>query len=118
VVDAGGIVRLDKGAGTELWTWAGWKANETLIAALGADATSDNYRIVFENAEDALAPRLRDVDVHAARPAVSPEAVAGLKFSAALPPELAAATLAERNADADGARAITTSRLIARALPA
>lgn len=114
VVDRAGVVRVDRPAGSELWTWAGWKANETLIAALGADATSDNYRIVFANAEDALAPRLRGADVEAARPAVSPEAVAGLKFSAALPPELAAATLGERNADRAGATDVVRQQLVVR----
>jgi ATP-dependent Lhr-like helicase len=43
VVDSSGLVLRQRAIGSELWTWAGWRANETLIAALGAiDATSDN----------------------------------------------------------------------------
>ena len=111
-VDGRGLVRLDQGESSELWTWAGWRANETLIAALGVDATADNACIHLD--ELVTAPRIRDADVDTAIPVVSPQALAGLKFSAALPPELAAATLADRIVDRAGARSITSWPLVVR----
>jgi len=48
---------------------------------------------------------LRDEDLDGAAPYVPVEMVETLKFSAALPPEMAARTLAERFADRAGARA-------------
>lgn len=111
-VDGRGLVRLDRGESSELWTWAGWRANETLIAALGVDATADNACIHLD--ELVTAPRIRDADVDTAIPVVSPQALAGLKFSAALPPDLAAATLAERAVDRVGARSITGWPLVVR----
>ena len=57
---------------------------------------------------------LRDADVETALPAISPQAVEGLKFSAALPPDLAQATLAERFVDRAGARASLDMPLVIR----
>ena len=37
-VDPAGLVLVDGGAGAVLWTWAGWRANATVIAALGGGA--------------------------------------------------------------------------------
>lgn len=113
-VDDQGVVRVDRGTECELWTWAGWRANETLIAALGADATSDNYRIHFTDGDAAQVNSLRTADVESALPIVSPAAVTGLKFSAALPAHLAVATLAIRNADPRGARAVVSEPLVIR----
>jgi ATP-dependent helicase Lhr and Lhr-like helicase len=76
------------------------------------DATADNACIHLE--EHVTAPRIRDADVASAIPVVSPQALAGLKFSAALPPDLAAATLAERIVDRAGARGITGRPLVVR----
>ena len=102
-VDAHGLVLADAGAGSRLWTWAGWKANATLIAALddGVEASGDNFSITFP--PEVGIGRLRSIDATGALPTVAPGAVDGLKFSAALPPLLAGSTLAERMADEAGA---------------
>lgn len=112
-VDPDGLVLAEHGAGTRLWTWGGWRANATVIAALGHDkATGDNFCINLPVGVGAAA--LRSTDPRGALPAVSPDAVDGLKFSAALPPALAAATLAERNTDEVGAVDIVASALAIR----
>ena len=92
------------------WTWAGARANATLIAALPdiADDSQrpDNFRVRLRGIEAAerLSAALETVVWEDVLPAVSTAAVAGLKFSEVLPPELAVATIAERLADRDGAR--------------
>jgi len=60
-------------------------------------------------------------DLHHARdrvsialPHVSAEAVDGLKFSAASPPDLARATLAERGADRPHATTVLRERIVVR----
>lgn len=111
-VDADGVVLLEGDAGSQLWTWAGWRANETLIAAFGVDATSDNYRLNLPAGVGVH--EIRAARVEGALPLVSPEAVDGLKFSAALPREMAVAALAERNADRRGAAAVGTAPIAIR----
>jgi ATP-dependent Lhr-like helicase len=113
VVDSSGLVLRRRGVGSELWTWAGWRANETLIAALGViDATSDNT--VVRLPAGVGVDQLRAASVDHALPFVNPQAVDGLKFSAALPPEVARATLAERAVDRDGARDVVSQRIVVR----
>ncbi|GLU49012.1 DEAD/DEAH box helicase [Nocardiopsis ansamitocini] len=93
------------------WTWAGYRANATLAASLGhlADPVQRPTDTHVRLRQD-----LSPIDWKAARaelpdsltlPTVDPRAVRGLKFSAALPPRIATATLAERLADLDGALA-------------
>ncbi len=94
------------------WTWAGLRGNATLAATLGEvidpsqrfddcairlrrDVTRDQWRAVVTGAGERLC--LPDIDRRA---------VAGLKFGAALPERLAAATLAARLADLDAAAAV------------
>lgn len=85
-----------------VWTWAGLKANATLLAGLELDAQGvENDYVDLPNHAS-----IADVDVSAV-PNPGLDAVTGLKFSAALPPELAARTLGERLADPVGARAST-----------
>lgn len=108
-VDPSGVVLEQDGTGARLWTWAGWRANETLIAALGVDATSDNYRIDLPGGVGAR--DIRAARVEEAVPAVSPQAVEGLKFSAALPLELASDTLGARAADRGGAVWVVRARV-------
>ncbi|MFF0887818.1 DEAD/DEAH box helicase [Streptomyces sp. NPDC003456] len=91
------------------WTWAGYRANATLAATLSTisdplqrptdayvrlreDITPQDWKRATAGASD-----------HLCLPTVAPRALAGLKFSAALPPRLAEATLAARLADLDGA---------------
>ncbi|MDR6906418.1 ATP-dependent Lhr-like helicase [Agromyces sp. 3263] len=111
-VDAEGTV-LSKGAkGATLWGFAGLRAHQTLIAALGevaAEAVADNEMIRFPDGVSVA--DLRSADVSGALPAVPPEAVAGLKFSAALPVEMATATLSERFVDRSGAERVVASPL-------
>lgn len=88
-----------------LWTFGGLKANATLLAALPDDAsesaTADNETIRF--AAGIGADVLDDVVTVGVLPSITPQAVDGLKFSAALPEDLAVATLAERFVDREGA---------------
>lgn len=92
------------------WTWAGHRANATLAATLSSavsphrranaqwirlrdNLTAEDWSSAMADAKDGLS--LPEVDGHALR---------GLKFSEALPPRLAEATLASRTADEEGAR--------------
>ena len=88
----------------EWWTWAGTMANQTLHASYG-DVMDPSQQI-----GEAVLRLDRTEDLHAAvrsladerpmrTPAVDERAVSGLKFSAALPPALARATVAERLGD-------------------
>lgn len=93
------------------WTWAGTRVNATLKASLGPLADpSARPDDLFIKLRDDLDPTTwhaagassgRTID-----PDVDPEAVRGLKFSAALPPDLAASTLAARLADHPNAREV------------
>lgn len=112
-VDLAGLVVERAPAETRLWTWAGWRANATLIAALGGlDATCDNTVIRLPAAMDLAA--IRGASVKHAVPLVAPAAVEGLKFSAALPLQVATATLAERQIDRAGAATVVADRLVMR----
>jgi ATP-dependent Lhr-like helicase len=112
-VDPAGLVLRATPAGSQLWTWAGWRANETLIAALAVNATSDNA--VIRLPPEVGVAELRRAVVSSVLPFVSPQAVDGLKFSAALPPEMARTTLAERNLDREGAFDVVGQRIVVRA---
>ncbi|MBZ2195404.1 DEAD/DEAH box helicase [Occultella gossypii] len=114
VVDPDGLVVLEAPAGREFWTWAGLRANETLIAALGAGDGADNHRFTLDEATGLSDLRAAPVDV--ALPVISPQAVDGLKFSAALAPELATATLAERFVDRSGAMETIQSPIVATSI--
>jgi ATP-dependent Lhr-like helicase len=113
-VDAEGLVMARGAKRVTLWTWAGLRANETLLSALGypEGSTADNHSIElplnFGLAE------IRQADVSTVLPVISPQAVDGLKFSAALPPALAAATLAERFVDRVGAQDVVTGPIVSR----
>ncbi|HET9899353.1 MAG TPA: DEAD/DEAH box helicase [Streptosporangiaceae bacterium] len=91
------------------WTWAGYKANATLAATL-SDLTDDMQR--FTDASIRLRSDLtremwkeatRDAADRLCLPDIDRRALAGLKFSEALPPRLATATLAARLADLSSA---------------
>jgi ATP-dependent Lhr-like helicase len=94
------------------WTWAGFRANATLAATvsegtdpaqrvedasirLRTDLTAEMWKAAIASAADKLC-----------LPAVDERALHGLKFSAALPPRLAEATLAARLADLEGAATV------------
>ncbi|MET4639585.1 DEAD/DEAH box helicase [Mycetocola sp. 2940] len=110
-VDASGAVLRRGARGATLWGFAGLRAHETLIAALGSpgECIADNETIQFNDGLSAADLRMAAVDL--ALPEVLPEAVAGLKFSVALPPKLAASTLAERFVDRGGAESLARGPL-------
>ncbi|WP_432061643.1 DEAD/DEAH box helicase [Streptomyces sp. S1] len=113
MVHPGGTLVVRQGNDVRWWTWAGYRSNATLGATLGSiadpvqrptdcyvrlreDLTQDMWRSALRAAGSGPALVLPDVDQRA---------VAGLKFSAALPLRLATATVAARLADFEGARA-------------
>ncbi|MCK9876538.1 DEAD/DEAH box helicase [Frankia sp. Ag45/Mut15] len=114
VVHPGGtmIVRTADLTDVRWWTWAGERANRTLTASLGdlADALQVPTAAYLRLRTD-LTPQLwktatADLESRLCLPHVTEEALAGLKFSTALPPRLAEATLATRLADLTGASAV------------
>ena len=91
-----------------LWSFAGLRAHETLAAALPETAvkTTTNEAMHFDSEFDLTT--LSTVDVTDTMPRISIEAVQGLKFSEALPSDMAVATLSERFADHTGAAEVQT----------
>lgn len=94
------------------WTWAGTRANLTLRATLAGlvapgQQVHDSYLRLREDVDPAAWAAARDgATDRIALPDVSEKALEGLKFTAALPPHLAARTLAARLADVEGARTL------------
>jgi ATP-dependent Lhr-like helicase len=113
-----GFVLLSDGDDIHWWTWAGARANATLIAGLPgiADETqrTNNFRVRLLGIEavEKLADALVAQDWATVLPAVSSAALEGLKFSEVLPPDLALATVAERLADRDGAHSIARQQRV------
>ncbi|MFE3070571.1 DEAD/DEAH box helicase [Streptomyces sp. NPDC059247] len=113
VVHPGGTLVVRQGDDVRWWTWAGYRANATLGATLGSIADPvQRPTDCFVRLREDLTRSMWRAALDAARsgpalvlPEVDQRAVAGLKFSAALPPRLAMATVAARLADFDGARA-------------
>ena len=110
VVHPGGTV-ISRGPQGDVrwWTWAGLRANATLIATLGDMAdTAQRVEEFFVRLRDDATPEawkaaLTDIEERLCLPAVDDKALDGLKFSVALPRHLAEATLAARLADLNGA---------------
>lgn len=110
----GTVIARDSGGDVRWWTWAGLRANATLIATL--DGVADSAQRVedfFIRLRDDVTPELwkaslADVEGRLCLPAINDRAVDGLKFSAGLPRHLAEATLAQRLADLDGAKITLT----------
>ncbi|WP_326756979.1 DEAD/DEAH box helicase [Streptomyces hirsutus] len=103
------IMRGGHDTNVRWWTWAGYRANATLAASLSTitdplQRPTDTYVRLREDItpQDWKRATADAVD-HLCLPEVDPRALAGLKFSTALPPRLAGATLAARMADLDGA---------------
>ncbi|WP_405432301.1 DEAD/DEAH box helicase [Micromonospora sp. NBC_00617] len=111
---AGTVIARDGDDEVRWWTWAGFRANATLIATLSElvdptqryDDASIRLRTDVDNQTMRMA--LADAAERICLPEVSDRAVAGLKFSAALPDRLAVATLATRLADIPAARSVLT----------
>ncbi|MEV4490694.1 DEAD/DEAH box helicase [Micromonospora coxensis] len=108
----GTVVMRDREGEVRWWTWAGYRTNATLIATLSelADPTQryDDASIRLRHDLDREMWRVAtaDAEERICLPDVTEKALAGLKFSAALPPRLAAATLAARLADVDAAASV------------
>lgn len=110
VSSAGTLVREDSAGELRWWTWAGSAANRTLHASLpdildpqqGINDRSLRLQQHVSRAE--LLYALSHAQLHT--PAVNEAAVTGLKFSAALPHELAVDTIATRLADAEHAHRV------------
>lgn len=107
---SGGTTIERSDSGIDWWTWAGARANATLAAALpdliDPDRRIDNHHLRLR--ADATRNRLEQATADLAGgplplPEATPAAIEGLKFGEALPPDLAADTLARRMADADAA---------------
>ncbi|WP_101831128.1 DEAD/DEAH box helicase, partial [Frankia canadensis] len=100
VVHPGGtmIARTDDLTDVHWWTWAGQRANRTLVASLGdlADplqhANAAYLRLRSDLTPATWKAATADLDTRLCLPHVTAEAMAGLRFSAALPPRLAEAT--------------------------
>lgn len=115
-VDESGLVLAHDNGQSTLWTWAGQHANDTLAAALNEPdgVSSDNVSIRLPRGLRVEDLRTAAAQVETALPFVTEEAVDGLKFSAALPRDLARATLAERNVDRPHAQKVIESRIVVR----
>jgi ATP-dependent Lhr-like helicase len=113
----GGLVLEATDRSSVIWSFGGLKAHATLLAALPSEvadgATSDNETLRFGAGanRDGLVAALALANVAGVVPCVAPQAVDGLKFSAALPAQLAVATLAARFVDEAGAGEIVHSEI-------
>ncbi len=108
-VHPGGTVIVRAGEDVRWWTWAGYRGNATLAATLSS--LTDNIQR-FDDASlrlrSDLTPEIwkagsADAPDRLCLPDVDERALAGLKFSEALPKRLAVATLAARLADLNSA---------------
>jgi ATP-dependent Lhr-like helicase len=113
VVHPGGTV-ITRAGNDEIrwWTWAGFRANATLVATL-SDLVDpmQRYDDAYIRLRDDLTPDMwrsgiADATERICLPDINDKALAGLKFNSALPKPLAIATLAARLADIDTAAAV------------
>jgi ATP-dependent Lhr-like helicase len=108
-VHPGGTIILRAGDDLRWWTWAGYQANATLAATLSelTDSiqrfTSTDIRMRSDLTVEMWKEATGDVADRLCLPDVDERAIAGLKFSEALPKRLATATLAARMADLESA---------------
>ena len=108
----GTLVVQDRDGEARWWTWAGYRANATLISTISelTDPTQRpddaSIRLRAGLSRDELRSGLAATAGRVCLPVVDDAAVNGLKFNAALPPRLAVATLATRLADVPAAEAV------------
>ena len=104
-VHPGGTVITRSEEDVRWWTWAGYRANATLAATLshltdGVQRFDDaGLRMRGDLTLEMWKAGIADASERLCLPEVDPRAMAGLKFSEALPGRLAEATLAARLAD-------------------
>ncbi len=109
MVHPGGNLITRTGQDVRWWTWAGFRANATLTATLSdvADQAQRPSDVSIRLRADVTPAAWRQAVSTAAEtvclPVVDEKALAGLKFSEALPPKLAERTLAARLSDVAGA---------------
>jgi ATP-dependent Lhr-like helicase len=117
-VDPAGTVVQSSGDTSLWWTFAGTKANSSLAAALsdtGVQARSNAESVTLLDSGIMAIRRIEGTLTRGApHPTFDQAAIEGLKFSAALPLELAERTLAERGSDSIRAAAVSRSALIVR----
>ncbi|GAA1228624.1 DEAD/DEAH box helicase [Prauserella halophila] len=103
LTDSGTVVAESSSGDLQWWTWAGNAVNRTLQASLptivdGRQRVTDrSLRLVPGLSRPAILAAIAGAGTR--NPYVNSGAVAGLKFSAALPPDLAIDTIAARLAD-------------------
>jgi ATP-dependent Lhr-like helicase len=90
----------------QFWTWGGLRTNCTLLGAIGKRAENVRNEYVALSDTDDLAKFSSLLHRGSPVPILPRQMMEGLKFSAALPEDLAMRTLGERFADPAGARAI------------
>jgi ATP-dependent helicase Lhr and Lhr-like helicase len=108
-VHPAGTVITRVGQDVRWWTWAGYRANATLAATLSHLTDSlqrfddASLRLRGDLTREMWRAGTADAAERLCLPEVDRRALAGLKFSEALPERLAMATLAARLADLDSA---------------
>lgn len=118
--DAGpSVLERRNDAETRWWTFAGLRANATIVAVLEHSlGTPPGQSVPFDNFSITLAPSTAEF-VRQSCPLAIPDdigvslharALEALKFGEALPPELVAKVVAARWSDVDGARVVLGSR--------
>lgn len=113
LVHPGGTLVVRDGDGeVRWWTWAGFRANATLISTLGelSDPVQRyddaSIRLRSDLSREMLRAALADAARRICLPEVDDKSLSGLKFSTALPHRLAVATLATRLADLPATEAV------------
>jgi ATP-dependent Lhr-like helicase len=108
-VHPGGTLITRVGQDVRWWTWGGYRANATLVATLASVAdqmqrpTDAWVRLREDLTTDLWHEAMLEAADEIRNPIVDRRAVRGLKFSAALPDELAHAVVSRRLSDATGA---------------
>lgn len=113
VADGATVLRQSVDGEVRWWTWAGAAANRSLQAML-EEIVDPRQRVGDQSVRlrqhddlRSIADAVNRIDTGAAvLPSVSSSAVSGLKFSSALPPELAVATVGERLGDTRAAGSV------------
>ncbi|XVQ89112.1 hypothetical protein ACQP2K_17360 [Microbispora siamensis] len=108
----GTVITRDPGGEIRWWTWGGFRVNAMLAATLSGIASpgqrveEDSLRLRDGLTLDAWKTALAEAIGGLSLPEVDRKALNGLKFSVALPTQLAERTLAMRLADLEGAALI------------
>lgn len=123
-VHPAGTVITRQGSDIRWWTWAGYRANATLVTTLSdlADqkqqCDDNSIRLRTDLTHDMWRASTTDAAQRLCLPDVDERALAGLKFGEALPHRLAVATLAARLADLDGAARVLNEPVRFSVIPA